>query len=227
VADGIEGRSSWPGQVLRLAMYASQLTPLQVAEHYTSWTKGQPPVVREDEAQRALFTFDERHGNVVHNRIDSTTNLVIAELYFALHPPFLASVEHDYQPTWDYWHDIGVNVAGFIPCGFLFTVLLSEVRIVRYPALTSISVGLLISLTIEILQAFLPTRSSGATDLITNTLGTGVGVAIYYWRPAQTLLALVRQWFGITAARDGAGKRRGLEEISAALVASSEERLSA
>jgi VanZ family protein len=227
VADGAEGRSSWPGQVLGLAMYGSQLTPSQVAENYASWTKGQPPVIREDEAPTALFTFDERQGNVVHNRVDSTNNLIIPDHYFALDPLFLASVRRDYQPTWDYWHDIGVNIAGFIPCGFLFTVLLSEVCIVSYPALKAISIGLLISLTIEVLQAFLPTRSSGITDLITNTLGTGVGVAVYYWRPAQSLLGEVRRWFGIGLATAGAGKSFAVDETSAAMVASSEERLSA
>ena len=227
VGDGAEGRSSWPGQVLGLAMYASQLTPSQVAEHYASWTKGQPPVNREDEAQTALFTFDEHQGNVAHNKIDSTNNLVIPDRYYALHPPVLASVAHDYQPGWDYWHDIGVNVVGFIPCGFLFTVLLSQVRIIKHPAVTTISIGLLISLTIEVVQAFLPTRSSGVTDLITNTFGTGVGVAIYHWRPAQSLLTQVRQWFGIEVAPTAPGKPLGFDETSAALIASSEERLSA
>ena len=226
VADGAEGRSSWPGQVLGLAMYANQLTPSQVAEHYASWTKSQPPVIREDEAPMALFAFDERRGDVVHNQVDSTKNLVIPERYCALHPPFLASVTHDYQPTWDYWHDIGVNIAGFIPCGFLFAVLLSEVRIVKYPVLAAISVGLLISLAIEVSQALLPTRSSGVTDLITNTSGTVMGVAIYYWRPAQNLLAQVRQWFGISVAPASAGTPLGFEETSAVLIASSEEQAS-
>lgn len=226
VADGAEGRSSWPGQVLGLAMYASQLTPSLVAEHYANWMKGQPPVIREDEAPMALFAFDEGRGNVVHNRIDSSNNLVIPNRYCALRPPFLASMMHDYQPTWDYWHDIGVNLAGFIPCGFLFTILLSEVRIAKYPASTAISVGLLISLVIEVLQAFLPTRSSGATDLITNTLGTMVGVGIYYWRPVQRLLTHGRQRFGISVGPAAAGKRRVFEETPAVLIESSEEQAS-
>ena len=226
VADAAEGRSSWPGRVLGLAMYATELTPPQVAEHYTNWTKGGPPVIREDEAPTALFAFDERHGNFARNRVDSTNNLLIPDRYFVMHPLFLASVVRDYQPTWEYWHDIVVNIAGFIPCGLLFAVFLSEVRTVKYPVLTAISIGLLISLTIEVLQAFLPTRSSGTTDLITNTLGTGVGVALYAWRPAQSLLARSCQWFGIKVAPAVSGKHRGFGETSAAMIASAEEQSS-
>jgi len=188
LADAPQGRDSWPGQIWGLAMYGSQLTPSQVAEHYASWTRNQQPVIRIDENPLALYVFNEHKGDRILNLLDSTNNLVIPERYFALHPPFLSSVISDYQPTWGYWRDIGVNVVGFIPYGFFFAILWSEVCIIKHPAATTICSGFLISLTIEALQAFLPTRSSGSTDLITNTLGTAIGVTIYHSRLAQRFL---------------------------------------
>jgi len=86
----------------------------------------------------------------------------------------------------EYWRAVLKNIVGFVPLGFCFYLYLSA-RQDKWAILLTIVVGAIVSLMIEILQAFLPTRDSGMTDVITNTLGTGIGVLLY--RQVHTVLA--------------------------------------
>jgi len=74
--------------------------------------------------------------------------------------------------------DIIVNVLGFVPLGFLFAFWRGQVNGSRRwgSYLFAISMGGLISLGIEVGQAYIPVRDSSLLDLICNTGGTGIGV---------------------------------------------------
>jgi VanZ family protein len=179
LADSSTASDGWPGQILGLATYSRQLTPPQVVRHYETWTRTQRPVVAPEDAPVALYLFNERTGTTVHNQLESATDLTIPSRFFVLHPAVFLPPWREYRPTLDYWMDFGVNLGGFVPFGFCFAAYFSSIRAVRRPAATVIALGFLTSLTIETLQVFLPTRCSGTTDLITNTLGTAFGVMLY------------------------------------------------
>jgi len=196
VADSPFTSSDWSGQILGLAIYHRQLTAAEVAEHWESWTKTLRPTLAKDEAPVALYLFSEGRGSIVHNQLDSATDLIIPSHYFVLHQSLLLPPWREYKPTWSYWQDIGVNIAGFIPFGFCFAAYFSLAQAINRPKATTIALGLVVSLTIEVLQAFLPTRSSGTTDLFTNTLGTAIGVMLYGCSFTQSLLAQARHNLG-------------------------------
>jgi VanZ family protein len=181
----------WPGQLRGLAIYHRELTAEQVLKHYETWTMQGVPELIGTERMAALYLFNEHAGSVVHNAVRPGIDLYIPKRFSLLHQVFLNPFWREYEPSLGYWRDILLNVVAFIPLGFFFCSYWSSVRPIIRPALAATVLGLAVSLTIEILQSYLPTRSSGTTDLFTNTLGTFLGVRLYGSKAARTVLARV------------------------------------
>jgi VanZ family protein len=176
---------SWTGLLRGLAFYNQELTPAQVYRHFTTWTTKGQPEVSENERAVALYLFNERAGGVIHNQVFSGTDLYIPDRYLVLDQALLMPFWKEFDPSWSYWKDVLVNIAGFVPLGFLFCAYFSLAGRIKRPVLVTILLGFMVSLTIESLQSFLPTRDSGTTDLITNTSGTCLGAWLYrcnFWR---------------------------------------------
>jgi VanZ family protein len=176
---------SWSGLLRGLAFYDQELSPAQVLHHYDTWVEKGRPDISEDDRVEALYLFDEHAGRVIHNQVPSRTDLYIPDRYIVLDQAYLVPFWQEFRPSWSYWEDVLINIAGFVPFGLLVCAYLSLARRIKTPALITILLGFTVSFTIESLQAFLPTRDSGTTDLITNTLGTCIGVGLYrlsFWR---------------------------------------------
>jgi hypothetical protein len=181
----------WPGQLKGLAIYDRELTAIQVAKHYKTWTTEGAPELVDREHVTALYLFNEHSGNVVHNALHPGVDLYIPKRFSLLHQIFLRPFWKEFKLEWSYARYILMNIVGFIPLGFFFYAYWTSARPIKSAALATVFWGLAISLTIEILQSYLPTRSSGTTDLLTNTLGTFLGVKLHGSRISQTLLARV------------------------------------
>lgn len=179
---------SWTGQLRGLAVYNQELNPAQVLQHYMTWkTEGKPQIV-ENQGNIALYLFGEEHGRIVHNMTAASkfsgtaprrqSEIIIPEHYAVAEDAFLSRPWDEYHPIWSNWDDILINIAGFMPLGFFFRAYFAQQQIKRGPVITVI-LGAAVSLTIEILQSYLPTRNSDVTDVMTNTIGTCLGVAVY------------------------------------------------
>jgi VanZ family protein len=184
------GHSTWRGEFFGLALYAKALTPDQAMEHYQAWTEAGRPV--DLEGALARYRFVEQSGDEIRNEVVSGPNLAIAKNFFVPHKAFLASPPSEFKPDWSYLHDVIINIVGFMPLGgivcayFLWKNPSSKALI-----LTTISCGLL-SLTIEILQYFVPRRGSGWTDVITNSLGAFLGALLLRLGIVRRVLASAR-----------------------------------
>jgi VanZ family protein len=175
---------SWPGQILGLAVYDRTLAAAEIEKHFKA---GTPNIALEHNAGPvALYRFNEGSGTVVHNRIGSGADLTIPARYSVLHPGFVRPLWRQQSfyamrpwTRWGFWKDILVNIFGLVPFGLVFMAYFSLIKKIPRPALVVVMLGFAISLTIEVGQSFLPTRDSGMMDLITNTLGTFLGVLLF------------------------------------------------
>ena len=192
LGDSPRSGDSSSGQFLGLAIYHRELSAQQVVDHYEAWTQRERPEIAADECNVALYLFDEHRGNIVHNKASAGPDLYIPERYMVLDQTFLERPWTEFSRSTEYFGAVVKNIVGFIPLGFCFYAYLSAAPYVKRPALVTVILGTLVSLTIEILQAYLPTRESGMTDLITNTFGTYIGVLLY--KAVSPILSAALSW---------------------------------
>lgn len=160
----------WTGDILGLAVYGRALRADEVAQHYQDWLQHKPQLL---EGARALYTFDERVSNIVHNRTGSAPNLIVPARFMPLHPMVL-TVPHPFRL---HRIDTIVNILGFIPIGFFLCAYLEDGKhsSARNAFVWTIILGALTSLGIELLQVFLPSRDSSLLDVVNNVVGTTAG----------------------------------------------------
>lgn len=182
--------NGWQGQLRGLAIYNRELTPAEVMQHFVIWTTLSAKTVRR-ENPAALYSFGEGAGTVVHDQMDSGNDLQIPQRYRVLHQQFLELPWDEFDPSWSYCKNVLINIGGFIPLGFCFCAYFTMARSFERPFQASIIFGAAVSCLIEVLQSFLPTRDSGVTDIITNTLGSVIGAVFYEREWMQNLLASI------------------------------------
>ena len=183
--------NTWGGQLWGLGIFDRELTAAQVLQHYDLWTKNQGVELTREPDTRSLYLFNEHAGRVVRNQVPSEPSLYIPEDYFVLHQKFLEPFWQEFRPNWTFGENVILNIVAFIPLGFFFCAYFSSGGRLNRPVLFTVILGGAVSLAIEILQAYLPTRESGTTDIITNTLGTAAGAMLYGCAAVQVLLAKI------------------------------------
>lgn len=170
---------SWSGQLRGLAIYGSELSSQQVVRHYEDWTQRQEPARAKHERALALYLFNEHGGKIIRNAIGSGIDLEIPGRYLVVHQLLLEPPWRELPTQQSYLKNCAINIAGFVPLGFSFSLYFTAVCKMKRASIAAIVLGGAVSLVIESVQAYLPTRYSGMTDVITNTLGTCVGVALH------------------------------------------------
>jgi VanZ family protein len=88
--------------------------------------------------------------------------------------PLTAFLTGDW-PRYTTAFDIVGNAAAYLPLGFLWVVALRHRLLVMPALLLAVSIGTLLSFSMEVMQHFLPSRVPSNLDLVSNALGTLLG----------------------------------------------------
>jgi len=168
------GENLWKGDLLSLSIYPEALSPGDIE------SRGTPPVIR--------YGFSERSGTVCRGSADSRYDLVIPSLFRAPKKGILVPPWRVQKFDRSFWKDVFVNILGFIPFGFAVYAWAckSGERKIAMAMGTTLLLSAGISLFIELLQVYLPTRDSSLTDVMNNVLGTYIGARLF--RTARDIL---------------------------------------
>ena len=183
---------AWSGDILGVALYNVELSPDQITGNYQFWSHAAMNSCTPESGRTVLYTFREGQGTIVRN-LCGGPGLLIPSFYQLPFKPFLAPPWKEFAPTLYYANDVLRNILGFVPFGFALCGYLSLSRKTRHVVRVSVLLGALTSLSIEILQGYLPQRESGITDLLTNTLGTFLGACMLQWNPLREYLGLLSE----------------------------------
>ncbi len=173
VGHSVKGGGQWSGSVARLAIFEGTLDAAEISQRYEIWTKTRH-LDSDVNHQGAAYEFVTPAGDFVRNVGETGSELIIPKTFRLSEPKVLEWPDHFNRSV---AVDAVINVAGFLPFGLGTCLCLrfwTGWSIARCLALT-ILVGASVSLVIELLQGFLPTRDSSLADLVTNILGTAIG----------------------------------------------------
>jgi VanZ family protein len=98
---------------------------------------------------------------------------------FTGRPEPISLLLHSWPTVWDRFllRDVVINVLLYVPVGAA-AYLAWRPRWPRAAVVAAIALGFTLSLTMELLQNYVPSRVTSLSDLATNTLGTAVGACL-------------------------------------------------
>ncbi len=175
------GKHSWTGKLYALALYDEVLIPEEVVQHYDAWRDNESISAEISPLPIAYYLFNERTGLIVRDHSGMENDLVIPEYFTPLKRRMLGTPKEDFRANRRYAMDIAINILGFIPFGFFISWYFSKRSMSFYRiVIITMVLGIGTSLFIEIIQAYLPARSSQITDVLCNSGGTFLGM--YLWK---------------------------------------------
>ena len=181
VGNSVYGRDSWTGDIYGLALYGYALTAKDVELHFNQWFRERNFAFAKEDAPQLLYMLNEKAGEKAFDRSGENHHLEIPSRMKILKRELLSAPWYRFKFNKSFLVDITINILGFIPFAFfLSATFVSRGGFVeKHSCLITVFICLVISLLIEITQAWMPSRSSQMLDVLLNTLGAWLGAMLY------------------------------------------------
>ncbi len=174
VGASAEGRNPWQGEISYLAIFNSFMPDtirdkllLNATQLLNEFQSGFRPT--------ALFTFKTEEGTTISDRSGNSWNLTKPVLTRVFRKIYLKCIPEFDRPG-SFLSDTIINFLGFIPLGIICHIMLTQfIRKGKRSLFLTTLVCFFISLGIELVQVYIPTRTSQLPDIILNSAGAYVG----------------------------------------------------
>lgn len=180
IGNSVYGKDSWQGDVYGLAFYGYALTAREIKRHFNRWFQGKNFSFAKKDKPLTLYFFDEKGGVRAIDHAGGNHHLEIPPRMQIFKKKILSPAWSGFKLNRSNNEDNIINLLGFIPFGFILAATLMKLggTFEKRYFLITVSFCFTVSLIIEIVQAWLPSRSSSMLDLIFNTLGALIGAII-------------------------------------------------
>ena len=177
VGNSVYGIHSWQGHVYGLALYSHALEADQAVRHFRQWQASETFTYAIQGNPALLYLMSEGQGAQAGEQVAGVHHLVIPPLMPVLKKDVLGFPYTAFKFNYFFIEDFVINLVGFMPFGFILTITLAGLKgkANQYRVMWAVAAGLLLSLFIEVTQAWLPSRTSSLIDLVLNTTGTWLG----------------------------------------------------
>ena len=181
LGNSVYGRHPWRGDIYGLALYRHAITSREAADHFQRWAEDRSFSYAEDGNAFALYLFDEKAGTAALDHAGGNLHLEIPSRMRVLEKRVLAPPWKGFGFSRSLIADMVINYFGFIPFGFILfaTLIRFGETFEKHGVLITVAFCFSVSLALEIVQAWIPSRSSHMMDLLLNTLGGWSGVISY------------------------------------------------
>jgi VanZ family protein len=171
---------SWQGDIYGLAFFDYAVPGEDIASFFQQWAANNRFPCTDGGSFSLCYDFNEKSGTRVTDYSENQLHLELAPRMRVLQKELLSFPGPDLDFNRSFWMDTVVNFAGFVPLGFILAAVLGGFKGPgKITAIAgSLFICLAVSLTIELLQAWIPSRSSSLLDLALNTGGGFAGAMI-------------------------------------------------